>query len=621
MKRVVRESLWVLVLVVLGSGRGLGHGLERTATPPRDAAHAPLRMTADDPRFFPLTAIRPGLVGVGRTVFQGDRVEEFGVEVLGVLPGTPNPKQSFVVARLTGANIERTLVFAGMSGSPVFIDGKLVGAVSAAFAFAKEPIALIMPIAHMIEVFAENPPPALARRSGALRPLPVDAAAAAQIPALRDAVRDGAVLTPIATPLAASGFPPDVLSPFAPAFEGLGFRLVSGGSAPAQPAALGSITPDTLAPGRTVSVDLMRGDFGLSASGTVTWRDGDDILAFGHPFFSPGGIGGVLFPMSEGEVVTVIPNVGNSFKLTVPKAPVGAMTQDRSAAIRGRLGVMAPMIPVTVEVNSALGLTRRYRFEIVEDAFLSPILTNIGVTASLTVTERSIGEATLRTEGQIELEGAPPVRFAQAIASNFSPATSVGSSVAQPLATLLNSGLAKGKIRAIHVTVTARDARLNAVLEGLWADRLRIQRGEDLHLTLLVRDAAGQAIIERVTVTIPADARPGPVTLLVGDGRTMDALDPVVVGTAQTLGQLSAALNRTHRPDRLYVRLYRTEAGAVVGDEALPALPPSYLATVGSGRVKANGRPLSTLTLVKRELPPGACDVTGRQQLDLAILP
>ncbi len=610
-----------LVWLMVGGGGVRAHPDRAPVGDGGSAARSSLRVTAEDPRFFPLAAIKPGLTGVGRTVFQGERVEEFGVEVLGILPGTPNPKQSFVVARLTGANVERTLVFAGMSGSPVFIDGKLVGAVSAAFAFAKEPIALIMPIAHMIEVFAESDQPALARRGGMPAPIPVDAALAARIPALRDAARDGATFTPIATPLAAAGFPADVLSPFSATFEGLGFRVVSGGGAPARAAALGPVTPDTLAPGRTVSVDLMRGDFGLSASGTVTWRDGDDILAFGHPFFSPGGIGGVLFPMSEGEVVTVIPNVGNSFKLTVPKAPVGAMTQDRSAAIRGRLGVMAPMIPVTVEVKSALGAARRYQFEIVEDAFLSPILANIGVAASLTATERSIGEATLRAEGRVELDGAPPVRFARAIASNFSPATGVGVSVAQPLATLLNSGLANGKVRSIHVTVTARDARLNAALEGLWADRLRVERGDRLRLTLLARNASGQTLVERVAVTIPADARPGLATLLVGDGRIMDALDPVVAGSAQTLGQLAAALNRAHRPDRLYIRLYRNEAGAVIGDEALPALPASYLATVGSGRVKADGRPLSTVTLLKQELSPGECDVTGRQQLDIEILP
>jgi hypothetical protein len=161
------RGLCGLVGLVLISGVVVAH--ERGHGPTRDSARAALRMTADDPRFFPLHAIRPGLVGVGRTVFQGDRVEDFGVEILGILPGTPNPKQSFIVARLTGSNVERTLVFAGMSGSPVFIEGKLVGAISAAFAFAKEPIALIMPIAHMIEVFAESDPAPLARRTGRFR--------------------------------------------------------------------------------------------------------------------------------------------------------------------------------------------------------------------------------------------------------------------------------------------------------------------------------------------------------------------------------------------------------------------------------------------------------------------
>ncbi len=591
----------------------------------------------DDPRFFPLKDVKPGMKGVGRTIFQGDKMEEFGVDILGVLPGTPNADQSLIVIRLNGANVERTFVFAGMSGSPVFVDGKLLGAVAFSFPFGKEPLGMITPISQMAVVFEEGAKPAqssgytfrdLAENAPAaffgirgLKPVKIDANAAKAVPALTSCI--GQTFQPITTPLTISGVPNDVFSSFANDFEAAGFKLVAGPGSPAPIAPLAKVDENTLAPGKTVTVDLMRGDMGISAAGTVTWRDGDEILAFGHPFFSPGGIGGVGFPMTEGTVITVVPNLNNSFKMTIPNAPVGVMTQDRSSAIQGRLGKAAEMIPVTVNVTTAMGKAKSYHFEIVNDTFLTPILVNIGVTSSLSATERSIGDLTLRSEATISLEGQPPLNLANSFTSNFNPGVSLGVAVSQPLAVLLNSGFPNTKIRDVTVNVTATDARQNGTLERLWANKLEVRRGETIELRAFARNAYGQTFVERIPLKIPEDARLGKATVLVGDGGSVNSVDRRAgfsVPNPQNVGQLVKAINQLRKNDRLYLKLYRSENGAVVNNEDLPSLPPSYLSTISSNRVSTGYFPISVATILERELEPARFTIAGQQSLVIEII-
>ncbi len=595
-------------------------------------------VSPNDPRFLPLKDVKPGMKGVGRTIFQGDAMEEFGVEVLGVLPGTPNPKQSLIVIRLSGKNVERTNVFAGMSGSPVFVDGKLMGAVAYSFPFGKEPLGMVTPIEQMATVFERGetapkrgaysfrdlatgtPASFLNGLSGGAAPVTVGASAAS--PQLSPYV--GQTFAPIATPLAVAGVPPEVMAAFAPQFEAAGFRVVTGGvTAPAPIQPLAKIDENTLAPGRTVTVELVRGDFGISAAGTVTWRDGDEVLAFGHPFFAPGGIGGAGFPMSEGSVITVVPNVNNSFKLSVPSAAVGVMTQDRSTAIQGRLGQSPDMIPVTVNVATALGVTRDYKFEVVRDTFLTPILVNIGVVSSLSATERTLGELTLHVKGSIRLEGQSAIELSSSHSSLFSPANSVGLAVAQPLAVLTGSGFADAKVKEIAVTVTATDARLNGFLERIAASRVEVRRGEKIEVQAFARNANGQIFVERIPVEIPADARLGRATLLVGDGGAVNAVDRragLAIPNPRNVAQLVRSINQLRKGNRLYVKLYCSDSGAVVNNEEMPSLPASYLTAISGGRASAGYQPLSVATILEAELPPAQFVITGQQALTLEIV-
>src|SRR5215471_15080695 len=290
---------------------------------------------------FPLEEVRPGLKGVARSVFSGSEPENFDLEILGVLDGFTGPRQSTIIARLSGPNVARTGVFAGMSGSPVFIDNKLVGAIAYSFPFAKEPICGITPIKQMIDIFErgkEKP------RTGEARVVSFSSLAStdwkASLPKQQVSATTlvapvatnsplaplmGQQIQPIATPVVFSGIAQDTLSLFSSQLTATGLLPVSGVGGAGKITPLESFDDKTLAPGTTVSVALARGDYSVAAAGTVTFRDGDKIYAFGHPFLS---IGSADMPMAESSVVTVIPNAYNSFKLTAPGRMVGAISQD-----------------------------------------------------------------------------------------------------------------------------------------------------------------------------------------------------------------------------------------------------------------------------------------------------
>src|SRR6266536_6141688 len=337
---------------------------------------------------FALEDLRPGMKGTARTVFAGSEPEEFGLEILGILPGFTGPRQSTIIARLSGPNVDKTGVFAGMSGSPVFIDDRLVGAIAYSFPFSKEPICGITPIKQMIDIFEsgnDNPkstgqPHAISFNklaSAEWKPvMPKQEVTATNLIA---SVASGSALVPlmgqqiqpIATPVVFGGIGQESLSLFSAELTRNGLLPVSGigGSAAITP--LAPFNENTLVPGTSVSVQLVRGDYSIAASGTVTFRDGEHIYAFGHPFLS---LGGSDMPMTESSVVTVIPNAFNSFKLAVPGQMVGSISQDRATGIFGQLGHAPRMIPVKINLHTSRNHDQQLSHEIATETYLTPLL-------------------------------------------------------------------------------------------------------------------------------------------------------------------------------------------------------------------------------------------------------
>ena len=592
--------------------------------------------SSSNPNLMPLDQVRAGMKGYGMSVFQGSKPERFEVEVLGTLEGVPNPKQSLVIARLSGALVDRTGVFAGMSGSPVYIDGKLVGAVAYAFPFAKEAIAGITPIKYMIDIFEqgqrEEPRSSqhisfktLIGQSASTSFDSLPALPSAQIGARAATGGElapyvGQTIVPIATPVTFSGIPQNVVDTFAGDLRKIGIQPIAGVGGGSS---LGPMVPsneNTLAPGSSVSVQLVRGDFMIDAAGTVTHRDGDRIYAFGHPFLSSGT---TSWPMAESSIVTVVPNLNNSFKLSAAGNLVGSINQDRATGVYGQLGEKPLMVPVRLTVHTSRNKTETYNFEIVSDAFLTPLLTKITMFSAIAATERQIGNQTLKLSGSIAIKGQSDIRLDNSFTSPNGAALFAVNAVAQPLAVLLSSGFNALDLRGIDVDVTSTDTRSSGSLNRLWIDKTEVRRGESIEMQAFARNDNGSEFVERIPLIIPADAPIGPLVITVGDGASLNQSDrtqPSADFTPRDLGQLVRAINKLKRNNRLYVRVMRTGTGAIVNNEEMPVLPPSMLATLGSSRTSGGYTPLSVATLAEHELPPSQFIINGQQSITINVV-
>ena len=596
------------------------------------AAQQPVKVNG--PALFALEDLRPGMKGTARTVFSGSETEEFGVEILGVLPGFPGPRQSAIIARLSGSNVEKTGVFAGMSGSPVYIDGKIVGAIAFSFPFSKEPIAGITPIKQMVELFnrgSENerikpkepravsfaqlagtdwkpnlPKPTVSSVS-LLAPV---SAGSPLMPLL------GQQMTPIATPLVFSGITQESLSMFAPQLIANGLLPVSGVGGSAAITPLAEVNDKTFPAGSSISVQLVRGDYSLAAAGTVTMRDGDRIYAFGHPFLS---LGASDMPMTEASVVTVIPNVNNSFKLAVPGSMVGSISQDRASGIFGMLRQAPKMIPVKVNLHTSRDRTETYSYEVANDSFLTPLLLNITVFNTITSSERALGDSTLTIKGEIKVKGQEPIKIDRRFSNNQSPIQAAGA-IAAPVGSLLASGFDDVQLDGITLDISSSETKYAGTLERITLDRTEVRRGEKVEVQAYVRTESGKQFVQRIPVQIPEDAALGQLLVFVGDGGALQEGSPAKAFVPQDLGQLVRAINTVKKSDRLYVKLFRITPGAVIGTSELPSLPPSMVATLNSDRTSGGYTPTVLSPVYEMELPPAEFVISGQQLIAIDVV-
>lgn len=591
--------------------------------------------------FFPIDQVKPGMRAVGYTVFSGAEPKKFDVEILGVLKGFPNPQQSAVLTRLLGDELNHTGVFQGMSGSPVYIDGKLLGAVAFGYQFAKNPIAGITPIQQMIDTFEEKPGDGKEQRPGQpgqtrqvsfseisfnensrefaefVKNVSGAGNSGAQAVSAPASVFGGQVLTPIATPLAITGVSPEVVSRFASVFQSWGFAPVAGAGGAAEMSELKKADANTLKPGSTIIVPLVRGDYSMAAAGTVTYRDGNRIYAFGHPFLS---LGVSEFPMHEGEVVTVMSSNATSFKLSVPTAMVGTLRGDRSPGIYGELGVAPRMIPVEVNLKTSRGGDRKYKFEVVADRFLTPLLMQMTMLSTIASTERAIGDSTLQIRGRIKIKGLPDVELENRLSSSLNVPLAAAFATSQPISALFNSGFKDLQFEKLVYDITSRDARSTGQLDHLWINGTDVRPGEKIEIQAFAKTEGGGEYVERIMVEIPKDAPIGQLQIIVGDGGSIQALEPRVGFTPKSLDQLVRELNKIRKSDRLYVRLARAESGAVIKNEEMPSLPPSVLATLGSDRTIGGYSLTRSATIFEKEIAPAEFVISGQRTLTVNIV-
>jgi hypothetical protein len=606
-----------------------------------------LSLSAQTTKFMSVDEIRPGMKGFGRTVFQGTKIEQFDVELLGVLKNYA-PKQDMILARLSGGPLARTGVIAGMSGSPVYVDGKLVGAVAFSFPYATEPIAGIQPIQQMLGLLdSKNGVPQKIARADAdlsgkevlLSESPTSfvlgqlqkLAKGASLQELflpqsllssttGTTAPNAASLTRIQTPLFVSGATPAAIQQFSSMFSAFGFTPVQGGGGGSAQNLVGS-TPSKIEPGSSINVELIRGDLSWSANGTVTYVDGDKVYAFGHPNLAAGP---TEVPMSAGYVISLLPNLQNSFKLAVPLDVVGSFQQDRSTGIAGTLGSASKMIPVNLTLHSSLNSVNKYKFEVAADRFLTPPLMNFIVFNAITASERALGEMTLYISGQINLKNQEPVNIGNVFSSDANGPALASVAAISPLQYLLMAGYDGVVIDNINLDITSMDRKTNAQLERISVNKAEVAPGETVTLTAYLRTTNGETVIEQYPVKVPAGLPAGQVQLLVGDGTTVTNLDirrgpsGIPAGIKQVINEL----NKLRKNDRLYIKVVSSEPGVIIGGEELPSLPPSMSALINSDRSSSrsvSGLPKSTVQ--EYELPQSKFVIQGQRSLSLTVKP
>lgn len=587
--------------------------------------------------FFKVEDLQPGMKGIGKTCYQGSRPEEFQVEILGVLRGV-NPGASAVLARFSGSQLDKTGIFEGMSGSPVYIDGKLLGAVAYSFSFSKEAIGGITPITEMVEAFRETLVPSTGVKIAASRPLKygsfpplngnlpapltVDPSLTRQQPL--PASSGGHSLVPIATPLSMGGFHNETLQIFAPQFRSLGMSILQGA---------GGVKPDSSAPvkresdvmpmepGSNIVIPLVRGDLEVSASGTVTHVDGNQIYAFGHSMLQ---LGFTELPIHKGRAIMIVPSLESSFKVLEIGEQVGTLRQDRGSGIYGILGEKPRMVPLQMRLTTSRGIKREYNFEIVHDSLLTPLLVNAVVYNTIVVSERAQGMAALTIKGKVSVKNEQPVEVDNRFSSDSDAPSSAALSIAVPVNYLMAAGYANLDIQKIDLDVSAEEDDRAALLDSIRFDRSEVRAGESLDLEISYRKANGELIQDVYPLKVPANASPGSLTLLVADGASLMALDEKEgseILIPRDLAQLIKFINNLRKNDHLYARFFRQEPGAVVKGEGLPGLPPSILSILKSDRKVGAITSIHTSTLMEYEMPRTEYMVSGAKALKLIVKP
>jgi hypothetical protein len=585
-------------------------------------------------RTLPVSDVRAGMVGVGRTVFEGDRLDEFKAHILGVLKNVIGPSRNLILARLEGGPLANTGVIAGMSGSPVYVDGRLIGAVSYSLGqFSKEPIAGITPIDEMVEA-ATLPGP---RRQVARAELPMPLTPEGLAASLRQAfswVRPfadspsdvqvltgssvapgiGALLRPISTPITMAGFDPTVADPIMSAFRDRGFLPVLAGGQGGSGAPAAS---SPLRPGDPIGVALMNGDLELGATGTVTDVVGDRVYAFGHPFYS---LGPTAFPMTRAHVVTILPSLMSSSKIASTGDVIGTVQQDRATTIAGTLGAGPSMIPITLNLTSERGTRKTFRMAMVRDQLFTPLLAYVSILNTLTSYERQNGVASYALRGSAKVKGHSGLAF-EDLFSGDQPSVGAAASVVAPINFLLRNAFEDVEIEELTLDIEASEQARSATLERVWLDGVRVRPGSTVDIKVLLRTFRGEEVTRTTPIRVPANAR-GSVTVLVADGTRLGQYEAreLQVQPMQTRGlaQMLSVLNNTRRNNRLYVRLLTRETGAVVRGESLPSLPPSVLAVLEADRNGGSFRPIQSAVSGDWEISVGQA-VSGSRTLTLPV--
>ncbi len=565
---------------------------------------------------MPVDQLRRGMKGVGKTVFQGTRIEEFDVEILGVMRNW-NAKSDLILAKLSGkpgGALARTgQVIAGMSGSPVYVEGKLIGAVAYSWSFAKEPIAGITPIEEMLNVIKEDQGEQMGSLPQQTYPLasfqtgiPVPKEIALANPQVKGL--QGAILRPIATPLVLSGFDSEVIEQMTPQLVEWGLiPLQGGGTSAQQPNDL------LLEPGSPLGVQLIRGDLNATGIGTLTYRQGNQIVAFGHRMFL---FGSISFPMTGAYIYDIMPSQAFSFKLGAPTQILGTIHQDRYPGVAGVVGQMPDMLPVEVRIGSG-SEKEKYQFQVIRNRELCPYFTLYSLYNTILVAEKVRGDVTVKAQTHIQIENYPDLRL-QNLYSGRQSIRQICLRLLYPLHAIVQNPFEEVRIKGVRFDIEVQERIKAARIKGVRVDKKTLRPGEEVQATVTLEEYLGKRFFRKISLKIPEDVPEGEITLWVGDAQTHSVWEEKRAPDKykpKSLSHLLQILYSEERNNTIIVQLFRPEKGLTVEEREMPSLPASVLAIMESSKQTGQTGSVTGTVIAKKEIETdsvlsGSCSVS-----------
>jgi hypothetical protein len=533
---------------------------------------------------MPVSSVKKGMKGYGVTVFEGTKAEKFDVEIVGVLHNI-GPGQDLILANVDHPVIKRAGVIAGMSGSPIYIDGKLIGALAYSWQFAKESIAGITPIEEMLKISRNG-------GSGAKLGTQIPASQFLAQLASRDASKSFEAMkaafggaggiqsaVPIATPVSFGGFSRDTIEQFSPMLQRGGFMPVPTGTASAGTSTSNVNKDDPFAAGDAVAAILVDGDLNMAATGTVTYVDGDKVYGFGHPFLD---MGEVRFPMATAEVVGVLPSLASSFKFSNTGTVVGAFSQDRAAGILGINGAKSDMIPVELTLDGSRG-QEAYNFRIVRNAQLFPLLLAMATDSVVSSAQRAAGERTLAMDIEMQLDGFEPVKLHEGW-SGMQARQAMPSYIALVANYIIANEFSPADIKRVKIQLRHDDSlKIARIMEAAIetpADGA-INPGDTIKVNALLKPFRGEEFRESFEVEIPSSMSAGTAYLMLGSGSIANQLNfSIIPPDPRSLGHVLDVVRKLRSANELTASLFADTNGVVAGGAYQPSLPPSVAAVI-----------------------------------------
>jgi hypothetical protein len=624
MKRVfpavlaIALSASTLLIAKTYAQNAAGKAVARQSSPAQSAPASPLAQAT-----IPVSQIHAGMRGLAYTVFEGVKPEAMEVEVLGVLRNANGPKGDVILIRLHGAKVEYTGVVAGMSGSPVYLDGKLAGALAFRIGeMSKEPIAGVTPIADMLEINALDKSPA--EETAATKPSVTNAAGRTAAPgdastfagsSLGSGQGFANVLQPIETPLVFNGFSEEAVRDFAPQFASAGIVPVMGA---------GSVSdekqPEPLEPGSAVSAILVRGDMDIAATCTVTYIDPQHLLACGHPLLQ---FGSVDLPMNKAQVLATLPSPLNAFKIVNTTEEAGVFVQDRHTGILGVFNKEPDMIPVTLNIHGGAA-EKQFHYEVLNNPRLSPVAIMATVFNALHGVNEYGEEITYRLNGSVNVKGFPEVQ----LTNMFTPteagqpaAMAAAMSLGERFGRIYDNPYSAPAVESVKLDFDLVRERRWARLESARTDVTEVRPGDEITVETVLAPYRGERSVRYIPVKIPTSASKGTLRILVSDGETLDRVSHMNPAFARKLDLAStiALLNKEHANNRVYISLLEADPEARVADKVMPTLPISIMNVMDGMRGNQEMIVSSESNVDETATPPLDYVVNGVQLLTVTV--